>query len=156
MNSQSMPKRRVHPIRFVLRPRNLDLSQVSSLLESVGMRVRSQRDMRNAIRNSTEVVVAFAGDEVVGFGRLISDDVYYGSLWDIAVSPTFQRRAIGSGIVKRLLAAARKKDLYMIGLFTALDNRRFYEGLQFSLLQDIHPMTIRREKLKRPRVPAKK
>ena len=151
-----MPSPPTSAVRFIRNPRDVDLTQVSSLLSSVGMRVRHPGTMRKAIRNSTAVVVAVVGDEIVGFGRLISDDAYYGSLWDIAVSPAFQRRAIGREIVRRLLKTARQKELYMVGLFTALNNRRFYESLQFALLDDIHPMTIRRPQLKRSKSSTKK
>lgn len=151
-----MSNKRAPFVRFVHKPRNLDLAQVSELLASVGMRVRSPVAMRRAIRKSADVVVAFAGNQIVGFGRLISDEVYYGSLWDIAVSPRFQRQAIGSELVKRLLSTARKHELYMVGLFTALNNRKFYENLQFSLLQDIHPMTLRGSRTTQTRASARR
>lgn len=130
-------------VRLVRNPTPLRVAAISDLLASVGMRARDPRKMRRAIQGSLEVIVAYAGREVVGFGRLVSDGVYYGTLWDVAVAPRFQGHGVGRAIVERLLRTARKRKLRMVGLFTALYNRSFYEGLGFTVLEDIHPMTIR-------------
>jgi ribosomal protein S18 acetylase RimI-like enzyme len=72
---------------------------------------------------------------------MISDHVYYGTIWDVAVRPDMQGTGIGSRIVALLLRRARRRKLYMIGLFTAAHNRSFYERMGFSFLDDVHAMT---------------
>lgn len=128
-------------VRLVGNPQSLDHEAVSALMAAVGMRARDPAEMARAVAASTAVVAAYRGDELVGFGRLISDGTYYGTIWDVAVSPAEQGHGIGNAIVADLLATAKQLRLYMIGLFTELHNRTFYEDLGFTLLEGIHPMT---------------
>ena len=124
-------------------PPEVDLVGVSNLLEIVGMRARSIDAMAQAIKASTEVVVVHDDRKMlVGFGRLVSDGMYYGTLWDIAVHPNVQKRGVGKAIVSRLLAKCRSLELMMVGLFTALHNRQFYESSGFAMLDYIHAMTL--------------
>lgn len=49
-------------------------------------------------------VVALAGDEIVGMGRLVGDGVKYFYVQDVAVDPAWQGRGVGQAIVEALLA----------------------------------------------------
>jgi ribosomal protein S18 acetylase RimI-like enzyme len=117
------------------------LRELSDLLKLVGMRARRPKELSRAIQSSDLSIVAFDGRRLVGFGRLISDRSYYGTLWDIAVHPSYHRRGLGSAIVERLLVKARDRKLVMVGLFTSAANFAFYRQLKFKVLNDIHPMT---------------
>ncbi len=133
----------VSGFRIETNPPTVDLTSVSDLLEVVGMRARSIDAMAKAIRASTEVLVVYNDRNIlVGFGRLISDGTYYGTLWDIAVHPNFQNLGVGRAIVVRLLAKCRSLGLSMIGLFTASHNRQFYANAGFAMLDNIHAMTL--------------
>jgi ribosomal protein S18 acetylase RimI-like enzyme len=117
-----------------------DLDAVSALLDAVGMRRRKRASLRKAIAGSAAVLVARAGDRLVGFGRLISDGAYYGSLWDVAVAPDLQGEGIGRTLVEELIAIAERDKLYMIGLFTASHNFGFYRHHGFAAQSDVHAM----------------
>ena len=117
------------------------LRQLSGLYQAVDMRVRRPAEMARAIRFSDLSIAAFAGERLIGFGRMISDRSYYGALWDIAVHPSQQGRGVGRLIVRRLLERARRRRLVIVGLFTAAENDRFYENLAFRKLAKIHAMT---------------
>jgi N-acetylglutamate synthase-like GNAT family acetyltransferase len=133
----------VRGFRVESNPLNIDLVSVSALLEIVGMRARPVDAMARAIRASTEVLAVYNDrDTLVGFGRLISDGTYYGTLWDIAVHPNFQKLGIGKVITARLLAKCRSLGLGMVGLFTARHNRQFYSSVGFTMVDDIHAMTL--------------
>jgi N-acetylglutamate synthase-like GNAT family acetyltransferase len=131
----------IDQLRLVLNPSELDLAKVVALLDSVGMQPRKLRQMRRAVSASSDVVAAYVDKELVGFGRMISDCVYYGTIWDVAVQPDKQRVGIGTRIMTLLLRRAKQHKLYMIGLFTASHNRTFYEKLGFKFFNDVHAMT---------------
>ena len=120
---------------------DIDLAALSRLFASVDMRRRRASHMRAAIAGSSDVYAAYAGQTLVGFGRLISDLTYYGSIWDVAVSPDVQREGIGARILAKLLMCARRRRLVMVGLFTAMHNIEFYEGHGFQYHRRIHAMT---------------
>jgi len=128
-------------LKLVRAPSPSLLRQLSRLFDSVGMRSRRPAQMARAIRNSDLAVAAYERDRLVGFGRLVSDHSYYGTLWDVAVERAHQGRGLGHAIVDRLLARARRRQLTMIGLFTTARNDEFYERFKFRKLSDIHPMT---------------
>lgn len=119
----------------------INLATLSGLLASVGMRRRSTARMQAAIAASTDVFAAYACGELVGFGRLVSDNAYYGAIWDLAVKPDLQDRGIGSEILSNLLRRARARRLVMVGLFTASHNKTFYERHGFAFHSDICAMT---------------
>lgn len=125
---------------LVLNPQNIDLPSLSKLLHSVGMRERLPDEMQRALSASTDVVVVYLDLDIVGFGRLIGDGVYYGSIWDVAVKPMLHGHGIGTMIMQALMNRAHEQGLYLIGLFTASHNRPFYEGLGFEYLEDVHAM----------------
>ncbi|MCG8461116.1 MAG: GNAT family N-acetyltransferase [Holophagales bacterium] len=138
-------------LRLAVNPGHVDLEAVSELLESVGMRRRAVGDLERALAASSDFVVVLRGDRVVGFGRLISDQTYYGSVWDVAVTPELQKQGIGRQIMERLLDRARDRELYMLGLFTGTINRRFYERLGFTFHDDVFAMTAMSAKGKQQR-----
>jgi ribosomal protein S18 acetylase RimI-like enzyme len=127
-------------VRIEVNPADIDLGALSDLLASRGMRARRAEEMQRALGQSTDVVAAFAGGMLVGFGRMISDGVYYGSIWDVAVKVEHEHRGIGTRLVAELIECARRRGLYMIGLFTASHNRAFYERLGLVYLDDVHAM----------------
>jgi ribosomal protein S18 acetylase RimI-like enzyme len=114
------------------------------LLESVGMRARREGQLRAAIANSSYAVFVYDGGSLIGSGRLVSDGIYYGSLWDIAVRQEYQNRGVGTLIVRELMRKAESLELYMVGLFTATKNKSFYEKFGFKFMDDVHAMTIDR------------
>jgi N-acetylglutamate synthase-like GNAT family acetyltransferase len=124
-------------------PCDIDLAEISKLLDRVHMRARPVNLLSRAVAASTQVVVV-TDDKgtVVGFGRLISDGVYYGTLWDIAVHPDVQRQGIGLAIVARILKKCEDLNLAMVGLFTEKHNRTFYERIGFKMINSIHAMTL--------------
>jgi ribosomal protein S18 acetylase RimI-like enzyme len=129
--------------RLITDPDHVDPQAVSDLLDTAGMGKRSVASIAIAIRSSARVVAAYSTDNIlIGFGRLISDGVYYGTLWDIAVHPGFRRRGIGGAIVSDLLQPCREAGFRMVGLFTAIHNSEFYRAAGFSMLDDIHAMTL--------------
>jgi ribosomal protein S18 acetylase RimI-like enzyme len=122
----------------VLKPADLDAA--SALFEAVGMRKRTRPQLRKAIAASAAVIVAREGRQLIGIGRLISDGVYYGSLWDVAVDPAHQGAGTGRAIVEELLAIANRSKLHMVGLFTAGHNFEFYRHHGFAVQSDVNAM----------------
>lgn len=120
---------------------DIDLDALSKLFESVNMRRRPPDRMSAAIAGSTDVYAAYDGTRLVGFGRMVSDSVFYGSIWDMAVDPSMQHRGIGARILDELLRRAHAKELVIFGLFTAAHNKEFYEKYGFEFHPDIHAMT---------------
>lgn len=61
-------------------------------------------DSVGAFCNSSYVLIAKDGNEVVGLLRSMSDDVSIHYLQDILVNPTFQHQGIGRKLINRALS----------------------------------------------------
>ena len=88
--------------------------------------------LARAIDNSTYVVSARAGNELVGLARALSDDVSILYLQDILVRPDFKRRGLGSS----LLAACLQRFDHVRQKVLLTDDQpsqhRFYESMGFA------------------------
>jgi len=81
----------------------LNVDQIIGLYETVGWSAYSNppESLIDAIDNSTFVVAACDGDELIGLARCISDDVAICYLQDILVDPKVQRSGIGRELFRQ-------------------------------------------------------
>lgn len=82
----------------------VDWQRVKEILKTVGMGHHSARIHQKAFEASHTTVFARSGDQLVGFGRAISDGQYQAAIYDCAVAPEFQGRGIGSEIIRLVVA----------------------------------------------------
>lgn len=75
---------------------------VSHAFEQAGWGLRSPEKIEHAFQSSSFVRFAYAGNELVGFGRTVDDGIYYGWIVDLIVRPAFQGRGIGKHILREL------------------------------------------------------
>ncbi len=73
----------------------VDWKIVSETLKRVGMAYHEPEIHRRAFENSHTAVFVFQGDQLVGFGRAISDGAYQAAVYDVAVVPELQGQGIG-------------------------------------------------------------
>jgi ribosomal protein S18 acetylase RimI-like enzyme len=72
-------------------------------------------------------VLAVEGERVVGFVTAFSEGVLSAYIPLLEVLPEYQRRGVGSELVRRILA--RLSDLYMVDLACDADLVPYYERL---------------------------
>jgi GNAT superfamily N-acetyltransferase len=84
-------------------------------------------------------VSAYAGNRLVGTGRIIGDGVLHALLVDVMVDPAYRHRGIGSAIVERLVAECRRHLILDVQLFCAPGVKPFYERLGFAARPDDAP-----------------
>lgn len=84
--------------------RDLDPVLVEELLQSAGLtRARSPELLAAMLAGSRWVVSAWEGDTIVAFGRAVSDGVSNAYVTTVAVRPGWQRRGIGTELMRRLM-----------------------------------------------------
>lgn len=74
-------------------------ARVPQILEAVGMAFHTPEMHQKAFENSYATVYIFDNEELIGFGRAISDGVYQAAIYDVAVLPTYQGKGIGRMIM---------------------------------------------------------
>jgi len=114
-----------------LKPNN-GLNKLKKLLNNntFWAKNRTINDLKKCLANSDVIVSLWVGNEIVGFGRALTDGIYRGVLWDIVIDKNHQGKGFGTLIVKKLLASKEVKNTKKLYLMTT-NKKLFYS--QFNL-----------------------
>ncbi|MDC3168118.1 GNAT family N-acetyltransferase [Prochlorococcus sp. AH-716-D22] len=91
---------------------------------------RKIQDLRKCLANSDVIVSIWVQNELVGFGRALSDGIYRGVLWDIVIDQDHQGKGYGKMIIKNLLESKKIKHAKKIYLMTT-NKKIFYSQVDF-------------------------
>ena len=115
-----------------LKPTN-GLSKLQKLLDDNAFwaKGRNINDLKKCLANSDVIVSLWVGNEIVGFGRALTDGIYRGVLWDIVIDQNFQTKGFGTLIVKNILSSKKIKNTKKIYLMTT-NKKLFYSQFNFN------------------------
>ena len=82
------------------------------------------------LENSNVIITLWKKNNLVGFGRATTDEVYRAVLWDIVVSKDLQRVGLGKIIVEELLKDKKINSAEKIYLMTT-NGKDFYKQFGF-------------------------
>jgi len=91
---------------------------------------RTLKDLKKCLLNSDVIQSIWIGDEIVGFGRALSDGIYRGVLWDVVIHKQHQGKGFGRMLVKSLLNSKKIKNTKKIYLMTT-NKKYFYSQVDF-------------------------
>ncbi len=91
---------------------------------------RTINDLKKCLANSDVIVSLWIGNEIVGFGRALTDGIYRGVLWDVVIDENYQGKGFGKLIVKNLLSSKQIKNTKKLYLMTT-NQKLFYSQLDF-------------------------
>ena len=102
-----------------LKPNN-SLYKLQKLLDrnAFWAKGRTISDLKKCLANSDIIVSLWVDNEIVGFGRALTDGTYRGVLWDIVIDQNYQGKGFGTLIVKNLLSSKKIKKTKKIYLMT--------------------------------------
>ena len=132
INHSKVPsERRVFGLGPNLKPTN-GLIKLQRLLENNAFWAQSRtiNDLKQCLSNSDVIISLWVGNEIVGFGRALTDGIYRGVLWDIVIDQNHQGKGFGSLIVKNLLSSKKIKNTKKIYLMTT-NKKLFYSKFDF-------------------------
>jgi len=91
---------------------------------------RTIHDLKKCLANSDVIISLWVGNEIVGFGRALTDGIYRGVLWDIVIDQNHQGKGYGKLIVENLLSSKKIKKTKKIYLMTT-NKKLFYSQFDF-------------------------
>ncbi len=92
----------------------------------------SDSEMLNAFKKSFRVFEVKVDDELIGFGRIISDGKIYGLLVDLMVDPEFRSKGIGKKLTNFIVRQCKEDGLRIIQLLSSREGRDLYLKSGFS------------------------
>ena len=93
---------------------------------------RTINEIKIMLATSNVIITLWYKDNLVGFGRATTDQVYRAVLWDIVVSKDVQGVGLGKIIVEELLKDQKIISAEKIYLMTT-DSKDFYKQLGFKI-----------------------
>lgn len=109
------------------------LEKLQSLFQAAAFWARDRRreDLAVAIAHSHPVVIAWDGDQLIGFARATSDGVYRATLWDVVIHPDYQGSGLGRKLVETVLGHPHMNRVERVYLMTT-HQQGFYQRIGFS------------------------
>lgn len=74
---------------------NVDWSRMKEIYDSVGWKKHNEEKIKKIFTLSNVVTIAYDKDEIVGFGRAMSDGVFNAAIYDVLIEDTYQHKGIG-------------------------------------------------------------
>ena len=89
-------------------------------------------ELYQAVMNSWYYISAYDNENLVGFGRVISDGIVHALILDMIIRPEYQGNGIGKEILDKIVTRCRSFEIRDIQLFSAKGKAGFYEKYGFS------------------------
>lgn len=119
-----------------------DMEQYFLLFETTGWNEKyrlTKEELFDTLKKSYYCVSAYDADNLIGFGRIMSDGILHAMIYEMIVHPDYQGNGIGREIMHRLLTWCFENKIRDIQLFCARGKRSFYENMGFAARPDDGP-----------------
>nr|QUE28739.1 Ycf52 [Porphyropsis coccinea] len=115
--------------------KDIDLSELEKLCDSVGWLRRPLKKVKIAIQNSFLIVSLIqninGNASLIGFARATSDYAFNATIWDVVVHPEFQGQGLGKILVYEIIKELRYYEISTITLFADPEVVLFYHHIGF-------------------------
>jgi len=106
----------------------IDWELVPEILKAAGMSFHNSTVHQQAFSASASVVFVYDEEQLIGFGRAISDGIVQAAIYDVAVLPSHQGQGIGKQIIQKIVASLPGCSFI---LYASPGKETFYEKLNF-------------------------
>ena len=114
-----------------LKPNN-GLNKLQRLLDrnTFWAKSRTINDLKICLASSDVIISIWVGNEIVGFGRALTDGIYRGVLWDVVIDKNYQGKGFGTLVIRNILSSKKIKNTKKLYLMTT-NKKLFYSQLNF-------------------------
>lgn len=133
-------------LRLQIDTANINWDLVVEILQKAGMAYYTAEIHKRAFSNSQVVVFVFDEENLVGFGRAISDGEYQAAIYDVAVIPDFQGKGIGKMIIQTIVEKIPNCNFI---LYASPGKETFYEKENFKRMKTGMALFINSERMQR-------
>ena len=116
------------PLRFQYDCAAINWELIPEILKAAGMSFHDAAIHQRTFSSSASVVFVYDSQQLIGFGRAISDGLIQAAIYDVAVLPSHQRLGIGKQIIEKIVASLPGCNFI---LYAAPGKELFYQKLKF-------------------------
>ena len=132
-HASSAPGLRMFGLGPAFKPvQGLDKLQILFNQNTLWAKGRTIGQIKKMLANSNVIITVWNENDLIGFGRATTDQVYRAVLWDIVVSKNVQRVGLGKIIVEELLNDQKISSVEKVYLMTT-NSKDFYKQLGFKV-----------------------
>lgn len=114
----------------------MDVSLIHGLIkDSYWGGYRTLEMTKKTIANSRCFGIFNENDELIGFARLLTDEVVFAYLMDVIIAPVHQGKGLGKMLIKHILDLPEIKAVHTVALKTK-DAHSLYESYGFKTVGD--------------------
>jgi len=114
----------------------LSVADFNKLRKIAGWLEIEETQALTGIKNSAFIISAVHDEQVVGFGRVVSDGGYVVLIAELAVLPEYQGKGIGTTMMKKIMEYInnnlREGQHVIVGLFASKEKESFYTPFGFT------------------------
>ena len=129
-------------LKFKYNCEDINWERIPEILQTVGMSFHDAEIHRKTFSCSASVVFVFDDEQLIGFGRAISDGYIQAAIYDVAVLPGYQGQNIGRQIIDRIVASLAGCNFI---LYAAPGKETFYERLKFRRMKTAMALFVNQE-----------
>jgi len=133
-------------LRLQLDTTNINWDMVVDILQKVGMTYHTTEIHKRAFNNSHTIVFMFDEENLVGFGRALSDGEYQAAIYDVAILPNYQGKGIGKMIIQTIVENIPNCNFI---LYASPGKEKFYEKENFKRMKTGMALFINGERMQR-------
>lgn len=114
-------------------------SEILELYSSVGWTSYTDDpvSLRAGFENSLLTLACYDGDRLVGIIRTVGDGNTIVYIQDVLVDPSYQRKGIGSALIRSVLDRFKNVRQIVLSTDAQLSSIAFYESLGFRKMEDM-------------------
>ena len=113
-------------------PAGVDWPAFCTLFERVGFGTRQPAVAQSIFTGSYACCFAWAGNQLIGAARAISDGVVSSAIYDVVVDPAYQGQGVGRALLHNLLGRLPKRSVMLVSTH---GSEGFYQRLGFKKLR---------------------
>lgn len=115
----------------------LTVEEYQDLRKSVGWSTIEQSQATAGLSNSSYIICAKNGDEVIGMARVVGDGGYIVMIVDVIVKPQYQGMGIGKTLMNKVMeyiqGSISEGQSLFVNLMAAKDKEDFYSKFGFEV-----------------------
>ena len=108
----------------------VSVKELADLRESIGWN-RMENEYKNPLLTSYYHIAVYEKEVLIGYIDCVSNGVTDAYIQDLMVHPDYQRRGVGTDLMKKMIDYLKKKHIYMISVVFEEKLKPFYEKFGF-------------------------